>query len=41
MPEYKAIAVEVLYAGKYGGFSLAEVDGVVSSKVIEGLHVNI
>lgn len=41
LSEYSAVIVLTLDSGKYIGHSFAEIEGVVTSKVIEGLQVNI
>ncbi|MBF0486872.1 MAG: Uma2 family endonuclease [Nitrospirae bacterium] len=41
IPEFKAVEVLTIKDNKYERYSIAEIEGVVTSKVIEGLQVNI
>jgi Uma2 family endonuclease len=41
LPDFRAIEVLAIANGKYVRHSYAEIEGVVTSKVIEGLQVNI
>ncbi|WP_420265886.1 Uma2 family endonuclease [Candidatus Magnetominusculus dajiuhuensis] len=41
IPEFKAVEVLTIENDRYERYSIAEIEGVVTSKVIEGLQVNI
>ncbi|MBF0465398.1 MAG: Uma2 family endonuclease [Nitrospirae bacterium] len=41
IPEFNAVEILIIEDGKYKTYSFAELEGVVKSKVIDGLEVNI
>lgn len=41
IPDFKAVEILTIENGRYEQYCLAEIEGLVTSKAIEGLQVNV